>query len=115
MNIWIHMVSVGETRAMISLYEKIKNNYPNAAIYLSNTTETGHEEAKRSLLGASQYFFLPFDFSWIMKKVVQNIQPDFLILSEGDFWFNMLKSVKTLGSFVKSLVNSIIFAMAVLN
>ena len=47
--IWIHAVSMGETRAVIPLFQMIKKIYPEAAIVISSTTETGHEEAKRSM------------------------------------------------------------------
>ena len=57
--IWIHVISVGDARAVIPLYDKIRSAYPDAQIVISSTTETGHAEAKRCLKGASAYFFLP--------------------------------------------------------
>lgn len=95
--IWIHMVSVGETKAMIGIYAQLKKTYPNAAFFLSSITETGHEEAKRSLPNAEEYFLLPLDISFIMKRLVRRIQPKLLILSESDFWFHLCKYVKKAG------------------
>src|SRR5690242_14533053 len=46
--IWIHAVSVGETRAVIPLFRLLRAHHPDAQIVLSSTTETGHSEAKRS-------------------------------------------------------------------
>src|SRR5690348_14595786 len=62
---WIHAISMGETRAVIPLFHLLHKQFPDVKILLSSTTETGHEEAKRSLPEAASHFFLPFDFSWI--------------------------------------------------
>jgi len=98
--IWVHAVSLGETKAVIPLLRKILFKYPNTQIVFSSITVTGHEEAKKSLPKASLHFFLPLDFSWIMKKVVQRIKPDLLILVETDFWFNLMNEVKKSGALV---------------
>lgn len=95
--IWIHMVSMGETRAMIPLYKKLREHYPDAALYLSSTTETGHQEAKRSLPSAEGYFYLPLDLSFLMQRLVKELKPNLLLLSESDFWFNMMHAVKKQG------------------
>lgn len=92
--IWIHMVSVGETRVMIPIYQKLRTQYPSYAIFLSSTSKTGHEEAKRSLTRADGYFYLPLDLSYLMRKLVFRIKPDLLLLSESDFWPNMVNEVK---------------------
>ncbi len=92
--IWIHMVSMGETKAMIETYLALRKQYPDAAFYLSSVTQTGQEEAKRSFKGADHYFFLPLDLSWIMNKLVKRLKPTLLILSESDFWYNMIRYVK---------------------
>ncbi|NGX60115.1 MAG: 3-deoxy-D-manno-octulosonic acid transferase [Chlamydiae bacterium] len=93
-SIWIHMVSVGETKAMIPIYERLRTKYPTGAFFLSSTTKTGHNEAKRSLPNADGYFFLPLDLSWIMRRLVLRLKPDLLLLSESDFWLNLISEVK---------------------
>ena len=95
--IWIHTVSVGETRAVIPLYKKIRRELPIATIVVSSVTETGHAEALKSLPDAKAHFFLPLDFSWVIRKVVQNLRPDVLILVESDFWYHLLSETKKSG------------------
>lgn len=97
---WIHAVSVGETKAAIPLLKKIKAQFPTSIVVVSSTTETGHEEAKRSLKDADSHFFLPLDFSWTMEKLVSLIKPDVLILMEGEFWFNLVQEAKKQGAAV---------------
>jgi len=92
--VWIHMVSMGETKIMSPLYKRLREQYPQTAIYLSNTTSTGQTEAKKSMPGADGYFLLPLDFSWVMKRLVKRIKPRLLILSESDFWLNQVRAVK---------------------
>ncbi len=98
--VWIHSVSVGEAKAAAPLFKLIKTKYPEAQILVSSTTETGHGEAKRSMPGAAHYFFLPFDFSWIIKKTIKRLCPDALILVESDFWYHLIKYAKKAGSSV---------------
>lgn len=92
--IWIHMVSMGETKIMAPIYRKLRQQYPDYAIYLSNTSSTGQAEAKRSLPHADGYFLLPLDFSWVMNRLVRRLRPSLLILSESDFWMNQIQAVK---------------------
>lgn len=95
--IWVHAISMGETRAVIPLFNELRKTHPTAKILISNATETGHEEAKRSMPSAAAHFLLPFDFSWIMNKAVRSYKPDLLILVESDFWLNLLRAVKKRG------------------
>jgi 3-deoxy-D-manno-octulosonic-acid transferase len=88
--IWLHAVSMGETRAIIPLYRKLRKTYPESAIVISTTTETGHAEAKRSMPDASAHFLLPLDFSWTIRRFMAHLKPTRLILCESDFWYNLL-------------------------
>ncbi|HEY5259033.1 MAG TPA: glycosyltransferase N-terminal domain-containing protein, partial [Rhabdochlamydiaceae bacterium] len=95
--IWIHTVSMGETRAAATLYQALRKAYPDTPFVVSTTTETGQAEAKRSLPNADAYFYLPIDISWVVAKLVRRLQPSVLILVEGDIWPNLLKAVKKQG------------------
>ncbi len=102
--VWIHTVSMGETRAIIPLFRQIKQKFPDGAIVISTTTETGQEEAKRSMPDADAHFFLPLDFSWNIRRLMDRIQPTRLILCESDFWYNLLNGAKKQGADI-ALVN----------
>ena len=101
---WIHACSLGETKAAVPLYNLMRQSYPEATFVISNTTETGHAEAKKSMPQASTHFFLPLDFSFQVKKVVERVQPDLLILIESDFWYHLLHYAKKAGAKI-ALVN----------
>lgn len=93
--IWIHAVSLGETKAIAPLLKKLKALPSKPKILLTTVTETGLKEGKD--LGADYNGYLPLDFSYIIGRVVKAVQPDLLILTETDFWFNFQHSVKNSG------------------
>ncbi len=96
--VWIHAVSMGEVRASIPLYQKIRATYPDARIVISTITETGQDEAKKSMPDADLHFYMPIDFSWVMKKLIRQIQPNLVILIESDFWYQFLSQAKKSGA-----------------
>lgn len=102
--IWIHSISMGETRAIIPLFRQIRETYPDAAVVISTTTETGQAEAKRSMPDAHAHFYLPLDFSWTIRRLLDQIKPTTLILCESDFWYHLLTLAKKRGVHI-ALVN----------
>lgn len=96
--VWVHAVSVGETRAVSALVKKMKKENPNTLVVVSNVTETGHDESLRSIPEADYHVFLPFDFKWIIRPILQRASPESVIICETDFWFNFLKCSKNLGA-----------------
>lgn len=96
--VWIHAVSMGETKAACKFAELLKAKYPSIRLLITSTTDTGHAEAKRSLPFANYHLYLPFDFSWIIRPIIKKVKPDLVILSETDHWFNFLQSAKDYGA-----------------
>src|SRR3569832_1262677 len=47
--IWVHSISVGETKAAVPLILQLQKKHPDASIFISTITETGQEEAKKSI------------------------------------------------------------------
>lgn len=98
--IWIHAVSVGETKAVAPLVKMLKAQLKNPIIVVSSITETGHAEAQRSIPLADYKVYLPLDFRFIIRPIVRSVKPDLVILSESDFWYNFLKVSKDVGASV---------------
>lgn len=102
--VWIHACSVGETKAAAPFVAEIKKRYPDISIVVSSTTETGHAEARRAIPFADAYFYLPLDFSWIARRLMRYLRPTMFVLTEAEFWWNMIHEAKLAGAEV-ALVN----------
>lgn len=96
--IWIHAVSLGETKAAKSLLETLKKLYKNSYIVISSQTQTGHAEAKKTLSKADKFVYLPIDFSFSVKRLFRQIKPDAILFIETDIWPNFIKQAKKNGS-----------------
>jgi len=88
--IWVHAVSVGETRAAIPLLKALRQAYPGACLLVSNTTETGHSVA-RSLTEVDLCLFFPFDLSFVVRRVLRRIQPALVVFVDTEIWPNFAR------------------------
>jgi 3-deoxy-D-manno-octulosonic-acid transferase len=96
--VWIHAVSVGESKAMAPFVKLLRQSEPSSIILISSTTETGHAEVKKSIPEADYYVYLPVDLEFIIKPIVKRISPDVVILCETDWWYNFLAAAKEVGA-----------------
>ncbi len=96
--VWVHAVSLGETKAVAPLVERLRQTLDDPIIVVSSITATGHAEAGRTMPFATQHLFLPLDFSWIMRRLMSKIRPDVVIVTETDYWFNFLSAANEAGS-----------------
>lgn len=92
--IWLHCVSVGETRAASSLIEALLQQYPQQQILLTHTTPTGLE-AGLQLFPTAQYgqiqrCYLPYDTPLAMRRFIKHVQPQCGILLETELWVNLI-------------------------
>lgn len=94
--VWIHAVSMGETKAVAPLIKKIKSLKNPPIVVLSTVTQTGHEEGKKS--AADYKVYLPFDFSYVIRPIVRRLRPELVVLTETDFWYHFQDSAKKYGA-----------------
>jgi len=80
------------------LAHALKKQFPSHFFVFSTTTETGQAEAQRSLPFVDQFLYLPLDFRWIVGKMIQSFRPELFILTESDYWFNLLDCLKNSGT-----------------
>jgi len=101
--IWVHAVSLGETKAVAALFKTFKAEFNNPVLVFSTTTETGYVEACRTL-PADYHVYLPFDFGWVIRPIVRRTAPDLVVLCESDLWYNFLSASKQAGA-IMTMVN----------
>ncbi len=95
--IWIHAISVGEAKAVQSLFASLRIAHPTSFFLITTTTATGLAEARRSLPKADAFAFLPIDLRWIVGRWAKKLRPKLFILVESDFWPNLLAAIKKAG------------------
>ncbi len=93
---WVHAVSVGETRAAIPLVRALKASYPEAALVVSNVTETGHEIAS-GIREVDHCLYFPFDLSWVVRRVLRRVQPALIAIVETEIWPNFVRVAEANG------------------
>ena len=89
--IWIHAVSVGEVTAAAPIVAALRGKLPQASIVLSTGTETGQAMARKLIPQATAFMYFPLDLSPVVKKVIDRIAPDIVVLTETELWPNFLR------------------------
>ena len=92
--IWIHAVSLGETRAAQPLMQALRARFPDHAFLVTQMTATGREAAA-SLYGEfASLAFLPYDFPWAVRRFVRHFRPRLGILMETELWPNLVRECR---------------------
>ncbi len=96
--IWIHAVSVGETRACAPLIDALHARYPQHRILLTHMTPTGRETG-HALFGARVIqAYLPYDYPGAMRRFLNYFQPTFGLLMETELWPNVIAACQRHGT-----------------
>ncbi|MBC7757008.1 MAG: lipid IV(A) 3-deoxy-D-manno-octulosonic acid transferase [Bdellovibrio sp.] len=92
--IWLHCVSVGETRAAEPLIKALQVRYPQHQILLTHGTPTGRD-ASEALFGDSiQRVYLPYDLPCAVNNFLTHFQPKIGLIMETELWFNLIAACK---------------------
>ncbi|PUA20514.1 lipid IV(A) 3-deoxy-D-manno-octulosonic acid transferase [Glaciimonas sp. PCH181] len=90
--LWVHAVSVGETRAAEPLINMLLAGYPQHTILLTHMTATGRATGQ-ALFGTSSRViqsFLPYDTGWMVGRFLRHFSPRLCILMETEVWPNLI-------------------------
>src|SRR5216117_1198719 len=66
--IWLHAVSVGETRAAEPLLHALRSRHPDCDLLITQMTATGREAAQQLFGGASLVAWLPYDYPSAVRR-----------------------------------------------
>lgn len=88
--IWLHTVSVGETRAVASLVKRLRAAYPDHRLLLTHTTPTGRAESERLYRDDVLRVYIPYDYPFAVKRFLDRFQPAVGILMETEIWPNLI-------------------------
>ncbi|OIQ99766.1 3-deoxy-D-manno-octulosonic acid transferase [mine drainage metagenome] len=88
--IWLHTVSVGETRAAVTLVQSLRARYPDHQILLSHTTPTGRAAGEQLFGDDVIRVYLPYDYPFAVKRFLRHFRPRIGVLLETEIWFNLI-------------------------
>ncbi|HET9700107.1 MAG TPA: lipid IV(A) 3-deoxy-D-manno-octulosonic acid transferase [Burkholderiales bacterium] len=95
--IWIHAVSVGETRAAAPLVRQLRERHPDHAILLTHMTPTGRATGEE-LFGADVLrCYLPYDYPWAVRRFLDHFRPRLGIIMETELWPNLILTCRGRG------------------
>lgn len=107
--IWIHAVSVGETRAAQPLVSALAAEYPGARVLVTAMTPTGRETARELYakpLGARfAQAYLPYDYAGAPRRFLRAWRPSIGLVMETEVWPNLMAAAEREGVPV-ALVNA---------
>ena len=90
--IWLHAVSVGETRAAEPLVRALAMRYPGHALLLTQMTPTGREAAEQLFGGMATIAYLPYDYPGAVERFLERFKPRLGILMETEIWFTLVSA-----------------------
>lgn len=87
--VWVHAVSVGETRAAQPLIRELRKHFPDAPLLITQMTPTGRATAE-ALYPDAQCRYLPYDKPEYVAQFLREHRPRFGILMETEIWPNLM-------------------------
>ncbi|MBI4189876.1 MAG: lipid IV(A) 3-deoxy-D-manno-octulosonic acid transferase [Betaproteobacteria bacterium] len=90
--IWVHAVSVGETRAAEPLIDALQRKYPRHRLLLTHMTPTGRETGETLFGNRVLRCYLPYDFSFAAGRFLDHFRPACGILLETEIWPNLVNA-----------------------
>lgn len=88
--IWLHAVSVGETRAAEPLVKALLQQYPDHQILLTHTTPTGRATSEQLFGNQVVRVYLPYDLPFAVKRFLRHFHPTIGVIMETELWFNLI-------------------------
>lgn len=90
--IWIHAVSVGETRSIFPLLKQLHVRYPNLPITLTSGSTQGAQQALRFSPVPIQHQMIPYDTCGAVNRFLSQTQPQLVIMIETEIWPNLYQA-----------------------
>ena len=95
--LWLHAVSLGETRAAAPLIEQLRAQRPGLRLLLTHGTATGREAGLALLQPGDAQAWLPYDTPGAVRRFVRHHQPALGVLMETEVWPNLLHEARAAG------------------
>jgi len=88
--IWLHAVSLGETRAATALVQALRVARPGTRFVFTHGTATGREAGQALMQPGDVQTWLPFDTPGAVRRFLRRHRPALGVLMETEIWPNLL-------------------------
>jgi len=95
--LWLHAVSLGETRAAAALIEQLRAQRPGVRLLLTHGTATGRAAGRALLREGDVQSWLPLDTPGAARRFLRAHRPAAGVLLETEVWPNLLFEAQAAG------------------
>ncbi len=95
--VWVHAVSLGESRAAGILVQALREALPGVRILLTHGTATGRAEGQRLLRAGDVQVWQPWDTPAAVQRVLRHFRPRLGLLMETEVWPNLVLQSRASG------------------
>lgn len=93
-SLWIHAVSVGETRAAAPLIRALLHQHPEIPLLVTTTTLTGAAQVDMLFGNSVHHRFAPFDLPSAVGRFLQITQPRAAVVLETELWPTLFQALE---------------------
>lgn len=96
--VWVHAVSAGEAVAAEAVIRTLHQHLPQVHTLLTAGTPEGHSTATKRLSGLVDHVaYVQYDLPWAVRRALNRVQPDLLVLVESELWPNLIQQAADRG------------------
>jgi len=95
--VWLHAVSLGETRAAAPLIDALRAARPGLRLLLTHGTATGRDAGQALLQPGDLQTWLPYDTPGAVQRFLRHFQPALGVLMETEVWPGLLRGARRAG------------------
>lgn len=95
--LWLHAVSLGETRAALPLIEALRQRQPGLRLLLTHGTATGRTAGAKLLRDGDSQVWLPYDTPGAARRFLRRFKPAVGVLMETELWPALLREAQAAG------------------
>ncbi|MFG6487670.1 3-deoxy-D-manno-octulosonic acid transferase [Roseateles sp. BYS78W] len=95
--LFVHAVSLGETRAASALITALREREPGVKILLTHSTATGREAGEALLKDGDAQAWLPYDTPGAVRRFLRHWQPRLGVLMETEVWPTLQREAERAG------------------
>ncbi|WP_296490311.1 3-deoxy-D-manno-octulosonic acid transferase [Rhodoferax sp.] len=95
--VWLHAVSLGETRAAAVLLAALREQLPQMRLLLTHGTATGRAEGLTLLKEGDLQAWQPWDTPAVVQRFLSHFKPNLGILVETEVWPNLVAGCQQMG------------------